>query len=70
MGIAHLLDTISLWVRGYVPYGALFLAAKIAGGIVSHLRVGDPVVMAAPALRLLALLCGLAFVRRSELSIA
>lgn len=68
VGIAQLLGAISLWVRGYVAYGALFLAAIMAGGVVSHLRVGDPVVMAAPALGLLAVLCGLAFFRRSELS--
>lgn len=67
VGIAQLLGTVSLWVRGYVAYGALFLAAMMAGGVVSHLRAGDPVVMAAPALGLLALLCGLAFVRREEL---
>lgn len=61
VGIAQLLGAVSLWVLGYVAYGALFLAAMMAGGVVGNLRVGDPVVMAALALGLLALLCGLAF---------
>ncbi len=67
VGIAQLLGAVLLWVRGYVAYGALFLAALMAGGVASHLHAGDPVIMAAPALGLLALLCGLAFVRRGEL---
>ncbi|MCB4804219.1 DoxX family protein [Methylobacterium brachiatum] len=70
VGIAQLLGAASLWVRRYVAYGALFLAAMMAAGAVSHLRTGDPAVMAAPALVLLALLCGLAFTRRGELSTA
>lgn len=67
VGIAQLLGAGSLWVRGSVAYGALLLAALMAGGVVSHLRAGDPVVMAAPALGLLVLLCGLAFARRGGL---
>lgn len=67
VGIAQVLGAVSLRVRGYVAYGSLFLAAMMAGGVASHLRAGDPVIMAAPALALLALLCGLAFVRRGEL---
>ena len=68
VGVAQLLGAILLWVRGYVAYAALFLAALMAGGAVSHLRAGDPFVMAIPALGLTALLCGLAFARRGELS--
>ena len=67
VGIAQVLGAVSLWVRGYVAYGALFLAALMAGGVFSHLHVGDPIVMTVPALGLLALLCGLAFARRNEL---
>jgi len=66
VGIAQLLGAILLWVRGYVGYAALFLAAMMAGGAMSHLSAGDPVAMAIPALGLTALLCGLAFARRRE----
>lgn len=68
VGIAQLIGAASLWGRGYVAYGALFLAVLMAGGVVSHLRAGDPFVMAAPALGLLGLLSGIALVRRGELS--
>lgn len=68
VGVAQLLGAAALWFRGYAAYGALFLASLMAGGAVSHLRAGDPVVMAVPALGLLALLCCLAFARRGELS--
>lgn len=69
VGIAQLIGAASLWVRGYAAYGALLLASLMVGGAVSHLRAGDPVVMAAPALGLLVLLCFLAFFRRGEPSI-
>ncbi len=66
VGIVQLLGAVSLWVRGYVAYETLSLSALMAGGVASHLRAGDPVVMSAPALGLLAPLCGFAFVRRGE----
>lgn len=67
VGVAQLVGAVSLWIRGYVAYGALLLAVLMAGGAVSHLRAGDPLVMAVPALGLLALACSLAFARRNEL---
>jgi hypothetical protein len=69
-GLAQMLGAILLWVRGYVAYGALLLAVLavlMAGGAVSHLRVGDPAMLAAPALGLMALLCGIAVAHRHEL---
>ncbi|AWN36345.1 DoxX family protein [Methylobacterium radiodurans] len=68
VGFTQLLGAGLLWIRGYVAYGAIVLAALMAGGVASHLRAGDPVVMAAPALGLLVLLVGLAVNRRDELS--
>nr|WP_245438768.1 DoxX family protein [Methylorubrum zatmanii] len=69
-GLAEMLGAVLLWVRGHVAYGALLLAVLavlMAGGAVSHLRVGDPVMLAAPALGLMALLCGIAVAHRHEL---
>ncbi|OHV14501.1 DoxX family protein [Methylorubrum extorquens] len=69
-GLAEMLGAVLLWVRGYVAYGALLLAVLavlMAGGAVSHLRVGDPVMLAASALGLMALLCGIAVAHRHEL---
>ncbi|KQO93939.1 DoxX family protein [Methylorubrum extorquens] len=66
-GLAEMLGAVLLWVRGYVVYGALLLADLMAGGAVSHLRVGDPAMLAAPALGLMALLCGIAVAHRHEL---
>lgn len=67
VGVAQVLGAVLLWVRGYVAHGALLLAALMAGGVFSHLRAGDPLIMAVPALVLLCLLCVLAYGRRSEL---
>ena len=73
VGLAQMLGAILLWVRGYVAYGALLLpvlsvlAVLLAGGAVSHLRVGDPAMLAAPALGLMALLCSIAVAHRHEL---
>nr|WP_041929075.1 DoxX family protein [Methylorubrum extorquens] len=70
VGLAQMLGAILLWVRGYVAYGALLLAVLavlMAGGAVSHLRVGDPAMLSAPALGLMALLCGIAVAHRHEL---
>jgi hypothetical protein len=72
-GLAEMLGAVLLWVRGYVAYGALLravlavLAVLMAGGAVSHVRVGDPAMLAAPAPGLMALLCGIAVAHRHEL---
>lgn len=69
-GLAEMLGAVLLSVRRYVAYGALLLAVLavlMAGGAVSHLRVGDPAMLAAPALGLMALLCGIAVAHRHEL---
>ncbi|UHC19700.1 DoxX family protein [Methylobacterium currus] len=67
VGAAQLLGAALLWGRGTVAHGALLLAAVMVGAAFSHLRAGDPVVMALPALLLLGLLAGLAYMRRGEL---
>ncbi|WP_082482495.1 DoxX family protein [Methylorubrum sp. GM97] len=67
VGLAQMLGAILLWVRGYVAYGALLLAVLMAGGAISHLRVGDPAMLSAPALGLMAPLCGIAVAHRHEL---
>ncbi|MGX7704571.1 DoxX family protein [Methylobacterium sp. Gmos1] len=67
VGAAQLLSAALLWRRGTVAHGALLLAAVMVGAAFSHLRAGDPVAMALPALVLLGLLAGLAFARRGEL---
>ncbi|AWN54112.1 DoxX family protein [Methylobacterium sp. 17Sr1-1] len=67
VGAAQLLGAALLWCRGTVAYGALLLAAVMVGAAFSHLRAGDPVAMALPALVLLGLLAGLAVARRGEL---
>lgn len=69
VGVAQILGAVLLWMRGYVAHGALLLAALMVGGVVSHLRAGDPVLMAVPALLLLCLLCILAYARRGEFSV-
>ncbi|MBA9070161.1 hypothetical protein FHR71_003925 [Methylobacterium sp. RAS18] len=69
-GLAEMLGAVLLWVRGYVAYGALLLAVLavlMADGAVSHPRVGDPAMLSAPALGLMALLCGIAVAHRHEL---
>lgn len=69
-GLAEMLGAVLLSVRRYVAYGALLLAVLavlMAGGAVSHLRVGDPAMLSAPALGLMALLCGIAVAHRHEL---
>ncbi|GJD63088.1 DoxX family protein [Methylobacterium frigidaeris] len=67
VGAAQLLGAVLLWGRGTVAYGALLIAAVMIGAAFSHLRAGDPVVMAVPALVLLGASAGLAFARRGEL---
>ncbi|MCF4127589.1 DoxX family protein [Methylobacterium sp. SyP6R] len=66
VGAAQLLGAVLLWGRATVGYGALLLAAVMVGAAFSHLRAGDPIVMAVPALVLLGLLLGLAYARRGE----
>ncbi|KMO21139.1 DoxX family protein [Methylobacterium platani] len=68
VGAAQALGAVLLWVRGATCHGALLLAAIMAGAVASHLRAGDPVAMALPALVLLALLAGLAYARRGEVA--
>lgn len=67
VGVAQVVGAVLLWVRGIVAHGALLLAVLMAGGVVSHLRVGDPLPMPLPALVLLCLLCLLTYARRGEL---
>ncbi len=67
VGAAQLLGAVLLWGRGTVAAGALLLAAVMAGAVASHLRAGDPLPMALPALVLLVLLAGLAWTRRREI---
>ena len=69
-GLAEMLGAVLLWVRGHVAYGALLLAVLavlMAGGAVSHLHVGDPAMLSAPALGPMALLCGITVAHRHEL---
>ncbi|MEH3148242.1 MAG: DoxX family protein [Methylobacterium frigidaeris] len=67
VGAAQLLGAVLLWCRGMVAPGALLLTAVMAGAAMSHLRAGDPLPMALPALVLLVLLAGLAWTRRHEI---
>ncbi|KMO33003.1 DoxX family protein [Methylobacterium variabile] len=67
VGAAQLVGAALLWGRGTVAHGAVLLAAVMVGAAGSHLRAGDPVAMALPALVLLGLLAGLAYARRGEL---
>ncbi len=67
VGAAQLLGAALLWGRGTVAHGALLLAAVMVGAAFSHLRAGDPAVMALPALVLLGFLAGLVYARRGEL---
>ncbi len=66
VGAAQLLGAALLWRRATVAYGALLLAAVMVGAAFSHLRAGDPVAMAVPAIAILGLLLGLAYARRGD----
>ncbi|KMO44865.1 DoxX family protein [Methylobacterium tarhaniae] len=67
VGAAQALGAILLWGQATVAHGALLLAVVMVGAAVSHLRAGDPVTMAVPALVLLGLTGGLAYARRGEI---
>lgn len=67
VGILQLVGAALLWTRGFVGFGASLLAILTVGAVGSHLRAGDPVLMAVPAFVLLILLAGLAYARRKEL---
>ncbi|ACA19422.1 DoxX family protein [Methylobacterium sp. 4-46] len=67
VGAAQLAGAALLWIRGATALGAFLLAAIMAGAVGSHLRAGDPLPMALPALVLLVLLAGLTWSRRHEL---
>ncbi|TNC13501.1 DoxX family protein [Methylobacterium terricola] len=66
VGAAQALGAGLLWRRGTAAHGALLLAAIMVGAVASHLRAGDAVAMALPALVLLGLAAGLAYARRGE----
>ena len=70
VGALQLLGAVLLWRRGLIGPGAALLAVLMLGAVGSHLRAGDPLAMAAPALVLLLLLAGLAHARRAELRAA
>lgn len=67
VGAGQALGAVLLWGRGTAAYGALLLAAIMVGAAASHLRAGDGIAMALPALVLLAVLTGLAYARRGEI---
>jgi putative oxidoreductase len=67
IGLAQLLGAVLLWVPGWTGLAALGLGAMMVGAVGSHLRAGDPVAMAAPALVLVVVLFAIAFVRRREI---
>ena len=67
VGGLQLLGAMLLWTRGCVALGVALLAVLMVGAVGSHLLAGDPALMPLPALVLLTLLAGVAYVRRSEL---
>lgn len=61
VGTAQLAGAVMLWRNGLVSYGALLLAAIMVGAVASHLRAGDALPVALPAMVLLVLLVGVAY---------
>ncbi|TGD95525.1 DoxX family protein [Methylobacterium nonmethylotrophicum] len=70
VGAAQLYGAVLLWVRGGTAFGALLLMVIMVGAAVSHLRAGDPVALALPALVLLILLAGLAYRHRDDVTLS
>lgn len=68
IGVAQLVGAVLLWVKGFTGAAASFLAAIMVGAVASHLRAGDPLSEAAPAIVILCALLGLAYARRMEIS--
>lgn len=66
VGALELLGGLALLLRRFAAPAALPLAAVMVGAAASHLRAGDGVAMALPALVLLALLALVAFARRGD----
>ena len=66
IGAAQFVGAALLWIRGWTGLAALGLGAMMVGAVASHLRAGDPVAMAVPAMVLAVVLAGMAFARRRE----
>lgn len=68
IGLAQLAGAVLLWTRGWTGPAALGLGAMMVGAVASHLRVGDPVAMAMPAMVLVSVLFAMAYARRREVA--
>lgn len=68
VGGLQLTGAVLLWTRGYVCHGAGLLAVLMAGAVFSHLQASDLILLPLPALVLMIVLAGVAYVRRDELS--
>ena len=68
IGLGQLAGAVLLWVRGWTGFAAFGLSAMMVGAVASHLRVGDPVAMATPAMVLVAVLFAMAYARRGEVA--
>ena len=66
IGAVELLGGLALLLRRFAAPAALLLTAVMAGAAVSHLRAGDGVALALPALVLLALLATVGMARRGD----
>jgi hypothetical protein len=64
VGALQVVGALLLAMRGTAALGAALLAVIMLGAVGSHLRAGDPVTMAIPALILLVVLAGIAVLHR------